>query len=1041
MRGVLAALWIAACLTGSWAVAWAAEPVPKRIDFNRDIRPILSDACFQCHGPDENKRQADLRLDMRDGALADLGGHAAVVPGDVARSVLLQRIASADPEAQMPPSKSGKQLTAAQKERLRQWIEEGAVWSGHWSLTAPTRPVIPRVDKMDGVAEPIDRFLLSRLEQAGLTPNPPTDRTTWLRRVTFDLTGLPPSLDELDAFLADDHPAAVERVVDRLLASPRYGERMAVRWLDAARYADTSGYQSDGERFMWRWRDWVIDAYNRNLPFDQFTIEQLAGDLLPDPTLEQKIATGFHRNHRGNSEGGIVPEEYAAEYVVDRVETTYTVWMGLTMGCARCHSHKFDPLSQREFYQSFAFFNNVPEFGRASKLGNSPPYIAAPTLHQQEKLARLDAELSHAEAAWKQLQPELEDQQRRWEANLDPTAAPPWQFTRDRIWVETFDAPMDGSSVAGRIGPGRKFTGEEFVDAGNVGAFGFTDKFTLAAWIKPDGDHGGTILSRMTDVEHGDGYALVLDGGRLQLNLVKRWLDDALRVETTATISPGEWHHVAVTYDGSRLATGVQFYLDGQPAPHRTNLDLLNQTFATKEPLRIGGGNGPSGRFHGVIDEVALFNTAITPDEAAILATPEALHEIAAIPREKRTPAQSQKLQAAFLELGATTALQSAQAKVRELTQRRTAFRESLPTVMVMEEMPTPRITHVLLRGEYDKLGERVMAGTPTALPAWPKDGPQNRLALARWLIDPQHPLTARVAVNRLWQMLFGTGLVKTVDDFGSQGEPPSNPELLDWLAVEFAAPKVPDGAWDVKRILRMMVTSAVYQRSSQMTPELFRLDPENRLLARGPRLRLSAEMVRDQALFSSGLLVEKLGGPSVKPYQPAGLWKELADTDYVQDHGEALYRRSVYTFWKRTIPPPTMLSFDAAGRETCVVRESRTNTPLQALILMNDVTYGEAARVLAERVRRETSPPLSTRLEHAFRLVLSRRPRAEELSVLTDSWHSQHVRFQQDPDAAKAMLSQGESRIATEFPLTELAADAAIIGLLFNLDEAITKE
>ncbi len=1042
LRGLLTFAWI----VGGMLNASAAEP-PRRpsVDFHRDIRPLLSDACFQCHGPDENKRQADLRLDTKEGARGDLGGHAAVVPGDITKSVLVQRIFSDDPDEQMPPPKSGKRLTAEQKQLLRQWVAEGAVWAGHWSLISPTRTPLPTVKHHNDVLQPMDTFLFARLEQAELEPNPPADRAPWLRRATFDLTGLPPTLEELETFLSDGHPAAFERVIDRLLASPRYGERMAVRWLDAARYADTSGYQSDGERFMWRWRDWVIDAYNRNLPFDQFTIEQLAGDLLPNPTLEQKIATGFHRNHRGNSEGGIVPEEYAAEYVVDRVETTYTVWMGLTMGCARCHSHKFDPLSQREFYQSFALFNNVPEFGRALKYGNSPPYIAAPTPEQQQQLARLEQKLAAATAAWQKLAPRIEQAALAWETSLAPSTAPAWSYKQDRVWTHSLDALPPGADalpiVPGKIGSALKFDGQHVVSAGDVGAFGFLDQFTLAAWIHPQGDRGGTILSRMTDIEHGDGYALVLDHSHLQLNLVKRWLDDALRVETTDTIPTDEWHHISVTYDGSRLASGIQFYLDGQRIPHRAHLDFLNQTFASKEPLRIGGGNGPEGRFHGLIDDVTIYDTALPAELAAVIATPESLSELLTIPRDRRTIGQQQKLRAAFLELGAEADIGSAKNTLDELAEEVRTFRESLPTVMVMEEMPTPRATHVLLRGEYDKPGERVTAGTAAVLPGLPDDTPRNRLALAQWLTDPQHPLTARVTVNRLWQMVFGTGLVKTVDDFGSQGEAPSHPELLDWLAVEFAQPPASDGAWDTKRMLRQMIGSAAYRRSSQMTPELLKRDPENRLLARGPRLRLSAEMVRDQALFASGLLVEHLGGPSVKPYQPAGLWKELADTDYVQDHGDKLYRRSLYTFWKRTIPPPTMLSFDAAGRETCVVRESRTNTPLQALILMNDVTYVEAARVLAERVRRESPAILSDRLAHAFRLVLSRSPRPAELAVFVSGWQAQRERFQQEPDAARQLLLQGESLRSTHDNDAELAADTAMMGLLLNLDEAITKE
>lgn len=1038
MRGVFFQIVMLAC-AAEWAtILLAAEPPPRPPtdphQFQRTIRPILADACYQCHGPDENKRQADLRLDTKEGILA-------------ARKELWKRINSTDPDEVMPPPKSGKQLTKEQRDLLGQWIDDGAEWSEHWSLIPGQRPEVPITPTrhLEKDNSPIDSFLRHQwpVHKIGHhQANPSADRATWLRRITFDLTGLPPSLDELDAFLADEHPAAFERVVDRLLASPRYGERMAVRWLDAARYADTSGYQSDGERFMWRWRDWVIDAYNQNMPFDQFTIEQLAGDLLPHRSLEQKIATGFHRNHRMNSEGGIVPEEYAVEYVVDRVETTYTVWMGLTMGCARCHTHKFDPLSQREFYQSFAFFNNVPEFGRALKYGNSPPYLAAPTPAQQRELSQAEARLAAARTEWEQMAPQIEQAAMAWESSLEPQSAPIWTYTKNRVWSNALEEATSGTPVVpGRIGSSKQFDGEHFFNAGDVAPFGFLDKFTFAAWIKPDGDRGGTILSRMTDVEHGDGYALVLDQGRLQLNLVKRWLDDALRVETTATIPSGEWQHVAVTYDGSRLSSGIRFYVDGQLVTHRANLDFLNQTFATKEPLRIGGGNGPRGRFHGLIDDVVIFDAALSADDAAIVATPESLRELLQFPRSQRTAAHQHKLRAAFLELGATDQIKSVRTQVAELAQQVNALRESLPTVMVMEELPTPRATHVLLRGEYDKLGERVSAGLPACLPTMSDDRPRDRLAFARWLTDPRHPLTSRVAVNRLWQIVFGIGIVKTVDDFGSQGEAPSHPELLDWLSVEFAQPPYESGAWDTKRLLRLMVTSAAYQRSSQITPALLRADPENRFLARGPRLRLSAEMVRDQALFASGLLVENLGGPSVKPYQPAGLWKELADVEYVQDHGEKLYRRSLYTFWKRTIPPPTMLSFDAAGRETCVVRESRTNTPLQALILMNDVTYTEAARVLAERVRPIAKPTVRDRLATAFRLVLSRPPRAEELGVLAKAWERQHQHFAGDVRAAREMLSQGESPRDPAIPAAELAADTAVMSLLLNLDEAITKE
>ena len=1074
----------------------AAEPGP--IQFNRDVRPILADHCFTCHGPDAARRKADLRLDTEAGARADLGGRQAVVPGQTAQSELLARVLATDPHEQMPPPGQGKPLSPQQIGILRAWIEQGAAYQQHWALLPPEQPTVPEVQHREWVRNPIDAFVLKRLEQEGLAPAPPADPATLLRRVTLDLTGLPPTPEEIDAFLADPSDAAYRTAVERLLRSPRHAERMAVRWLDGARYADTSGYQSDGERFMWRWRDWVLEAYQHNLPFDQFTIEQLAGDLLPNATLDQIIATGFNRNHRGNGEGGIIPEEYAVEYVVDRVETTYTVWLGLTMGCSRCHDHKFDPLSQREFYQSYAFFNNIPEYGRAWKYGNSPPSIKSPTRPQQQALAQLDARLATARTDWTQREQTLATLQRDWEQQLAGRPLPDWTIERDLVRHWPLDhslssqgpdgtltsrkanapgatanllgtAPPGGvrsvndpAFVAGEpaFAPGRfqaaaQFDGQRLIDAGDTANFGFYDPFTLSAWIRPEGAAGGTILSRMTDADQADGYCLVLKNGRLQLNLVKRWLDDALRVETQEPLSTDEWHHVLATYDGSRVSSGVALYVDGRRVAVNAVLDLLNQTFASKEPLRIGGGNGPQGRFHGLIDDVRIYNTALSEAEALVVATPETLTEIAARPPQERTASQRDKLGTYFLDRMAPAELREAREQLLTLERERVELLDSFPTTMVMQELPEPRPAHILVRGVYDRPGERVERATPAALGPWPADAPRDRLGFARWLVERRHPLTARVAVNRLWQMLLGTGLVKTVDDFGSQGEWPSHPELLDWLAAEFPAepsenpsiraalPK--DHAWDVRALLRAIVTSNTYRQSSRVTPELLQRDPDNRLLARGPRTRLAAEMVRDQALFASGLLVEQVGGPSVKPYQPAGLWKELSDTDYVQDHGDALYRRSLYTFWKRTIAPPTMITFDAAGRETCIVRETRTNTPLQALTLMNETAFVEAARVLAEKALRQpaVAPAVAVadRLTWAFRRVLGRSPQQAELTVLETALQRNRERFRTQPDGAVQLLSVGEApRDATLDP-AEHAAWTTVCALLLNLDETITRE
>ena len=1022
------------------------------VEFNRDIRPILSDRCYQCHGPDSAKRKANLRLDQESSSKSVRDGRRAIAPGDLDASELYQRITAEDVSERMPPVKSGKTLSAGEIERIRRWITEGAKWQPHWAFIVPKSPRAPRVQGRDWLRNPIDAFILARLETEGLAPASETERGILIRRVTLDLTGLPPTRAEIRAFENDNGPDAYEKVVDRLLGSPAVGERLASRWLNAARYADTSGYQTDGPRIMWRWRDWVIDAYNRNMPFDRFTVEQLAGDLLPAPTLDQKLATGFNRNHRGNSEGGIIPEEYAMEYVVDRVDTTATVWLGLTLACARCHSHKFDPIPQEDFYKFFAYFNNVPENGRAIKLGNSPPMIKTPTRAQREKLDALRARLKDLELQARARESDLASDQVRWESSLRERSPFDW-FSEDHLVARyrlerTLSPNLTGRPAVVRFCDGQpQFTrgpagsalaldGRAFLDAGDVAGFGFLDKFTLSAWIKATTPRGGTIFSRMVDVPEGEGYSAVLDRGKIQVNLVKRWLDDAIRVETAAVVPAENWTHVAVTYDGSRGAAGVKIYVDGKLTPVKVLLDELNQTFQTKEPLRIGAGGGTRQRFIGAIDEPSIYAAALTAGEIQVLATKSSITEILRIPAALRTEGQARKLRGCFLATDAPGWAQELYAHIRSARTAVDELAESIPTTMVMEELPNPRATHVLVRGQYDQLGPRVEPGIPACLAAGAAHARPGRLELARWLVEPDNPLTARVAVNRDWQMLFGTGLVKTVDDFGAQGEPPSHPELLDWLATEFVR-----SGWDVKTLLRLMVTSATYRQSSRITMKGLERDPENRLLARGPRLRLPAEMIRDQALRLAGLLVERIGGPSVKPYQPPGLWNELADAEYVQDHGANLYRRSIYTFWKRTVPPPAMVAFDAPGRETCIVRESRTNTPLQALDVLNDVTYVEAARAFAEQMMKDFGATPEARLAAAFQAATARRPRPDELAILLGGFHDQLARFRRDPAAAKALVDAGESGRDPRLDPCELAAYTTMAQLILNLDETITKE
>jgi hypothetical protein len=950
------------------------------LQFNRDVRPILSDKCYTCHGPDAAAKGVPMRLDVEAEARPRVGR-------------IVERITAEDAAKRMPPAWSGWKLETREIETLRAWVVEGAKWQKHWSFLPPVRSPLPKP-----AAHPIDSFVLDRLEREGLRPSPEAGREALIRRVSLDLTGLPPSPAEVDAFLRDRSPEAYEKVVDRLLSSPRYGERMAARWLDTARYADTNGYQYDGERVMWRWRDWVIDSFNRNQPYDQFIVEQIAGDLLPNAALAQKIATGFNRNHRANTEDGIVPEEYAVEYVVDRVETMSTAFLGLTLGCARCHNHKYDPFSQKEFYRLFAYFNNIPELGRAMKYGNSPPLVPAPTEEQQKALAALNGRIAELDA-----------------------------FLRGRDTPPSGDTAVSWRPSSGLVAElsGGEFDGKQPVDAGDIAGFDIEDRFTLSARVAGE----GAVMSKMVDNPRGKGYGVYREQGRLHVHLTSNYADDAIRMESEQPLPAGESLHLTLTYTGSRMAEGVRVYVDGKPVAMKVLLDTLYRPFRNagrpfREHFRIGGGGGPDRRFRGRIEDVRVWDRVLHDDEIAALSG--------------RPEARAARARWHYLENLAVPEVREAWKRRQALEREREALERSFPTVMVMQELPERKLTHLLIRGAYDKKGEPVEPGVPAVLPPLPPGAANNRLGLAQWLVDPSNPLVARVAVNRFWQMYFGTGLVKTSEDFGSQGEWPSHPELLDWLATEFVRT-----GWDVKRLQKLIVMSATYRQSSRVTPELVQRDPENRLLARGPRVRLSAEMVRDQALAAAGLLVERIGGPSVKPYQPAGLWKETAmqDMDYVQSHGPDLYRRSLYTFWKRTIAPPMMVNFDAANREACVVRENRTNTPLQALNLMNDVTFVEAARFIGQRMIREGGPDPAARLRHGFRLVLARGPAAFEEQVLLDNLRYHLDYFGGDEKKARQFFSVGESPPDPALAPRDLAAYGAVASLILNLDEAVTKE
>ncbi len=1012
----------------------------RTFEFNRDVRPILADKCYSCHGADAVAKKIPLRLDSETAAKADLGGRRAIVEGDPVASQLVQRITAENKGKRMPPVYSGLKLTDNEIETLRTWVAQGAKWQKHWAFITPERPHLPAAKTSGWVRNPIDAFVLARLEREGLTPSPEATKETLLRRVSLDLTGLPPSIAEMDAFANDKSGDAYEKAVDRLLASPRYGERMAERWLDAARYADTNGYQFDGERVMWRWRDWVINAFNRNERFDQFALEQIAGDLLPGATLDQKIATGFNRNHRANTEDGIIAEEYAVEYVVDRVETTSTVFLGVTLGCARCHNHKYDPFTQKEFYQVFAYFNNVPELGRAMKYGNSPPLIPAPTTDQQASLAILERKIQKVEDLLPKTEP-------KWDA---PTGKVYWTPSTDLSAAFPLDsageAKMADGNVTfepGRIGNAATFDGKAYLDAGTAGDFDIENRFSLSAWVYSDGKPNGAIVTKMVDNAKGRGYGVYLNQGKVHVHLTSVWADDAIRLETEEALAAKRWYQIGVTYDGSRMAEGVHVYIDAKPAKFKVDQDTLYRPFhnagkAFNEPFRIGGGGGPERRFRGRIDDVRVYSRVLEAPEIASLALGESIQEIAAKPQSARSEIERLQLRWYYLDHIAPPELQQAWKQLTALRQEKDQFERSFPTVMIMAERPVRKDTFVLARGAYDKPGEKVEPGVPAVLSSNGTSRPPNRLGFAKWMIDPSNPLMARVTMNRFWEMYFGTGIVKTVEDFGVQGEWPSHPELLDWLATEFVR-----SGWDVKAMQKLIVTSAAYRQSSKASPELEQRDPENRLMARGPRFRLPAEMVRDQALAVSGLLFEKLGGPSVKPYQPAGLWKDLVmqDMQYIESKGDDLHRRSLYTFWKRTIAPPMMLNFDSANREACVVRESRTNTPLQALDLMNDVQFLEAARLIGQRMMKEGGSAADARLRYGFRLVTGRTPAESEQGILRESLQYHLDYFSDKNDEIQKFLSQGEARTDPRLDQRELAAYTSVASLLLNMDETVTKQ
>ncbi|HLK58067.1 MAG TPA: DUF1549 domain-containing protein, partial [Chthonomonadaceae bacterium] len=923
------------------AVKTTAVPVLR---YNRDIRPILAENCFPCHGPDKNKRVANLRLDQRDEAMA----RGVLSPGQPQKSRLVTRIFATDDAQRMPPPSAHRQLTAEQKAILRTWIAQGAAYEPHWAFAPlPQQTEVPRVQHTDWPKNLIDRFILVRLEAEHLAPSPPASRMDWLRRVTLDLTGLPPTPAETDAFLADRSARAEERVVDHLLASPRYGERMALPWLDVARYADSYGYQSDQLCPTWPYRDWVVQAFNANMPYDHFLTEQLAGDLLPNATQDQRLATAFNRLHRMTNEGGSVPEEWRMEGVADRVRTFGTAFLGLTLECARCHDHKFDPIAQKDYYAFSAFFNSIDEYGLYDRADIVPsPTLLLPTPEQARQLTKARETVSEQEKLgeltrafgwdgfWKWLaqspKPLLPDQTGQFDfERFDGAALPNLVPGATRKGERSDEVPL----VEGHTGKAALFDGENNVQFPDLGRFSRPTPFTIALWLRDDRQaEGAAVVFQACDgTDAGPhGYDLLIEEGRLTARMFRHWPGNAIAVATKDAVPKDAWTHVAVTYDGSSRASGLKIYVNGRLAPSDIVRDHMvkgtgEHTLVLGQRFRDRGFKG------GRIDDLAIFTRDITPLEVAQLYDGHSLADALAHPQNHQDALYAYYLSAIDTQARQATAeLEKARASVVQAE-------DPQYEIAVMEEMPQPRTAYILARGRYDAPKaeqNRVGRTLPASLPAFPPSAPHDRLGLAEWLTRPDHPLTARVEVNRLWALLFGKGLVETQEDFGIQGHQPTHPELLDWLARDLIR-----SGWDVKAMLKQIALSATYRQASALTPERSRRDPQNLLLARGPSRRLSAEEVRDLALFAAGLLDERQGGPPVSPYQPGDLWRESNSMSpgYHQSVGGDLYRRSLYTVWKRTAPMPNMTVFDAGSREVCIARRQATNTPLQALVLLND--------------------------------------------------------------------------------------------------------
>jgi hypothetical protein len=1044
------------------APAAPVSSLPAEVSFNEHIQPILSEYCYHCHGPDSKTREpkdAPLRLDQVEGAFAVRDdGRPVIIKGKPDESSLMKRLHAADPDMIMPPPKSHKILKPGEIALIERWIEQGAEYEPHWAFAPIKKPAPPDAgDKW--AANPIDRFIAEKLDKAGLKPNPPEDPRRFHRRLTLDLTGLPPEPAATDAFVKAHEAgaqAAIEAEADRLLATPASAEHFTRHWLDAVRYADTHGIHIDNYRNIWHYRDWVIDAFQRNMPWDQFTTEQIAGDMLPDATVDQKVASGYNRCLATTGEGGAIADEYLAIYAKDRVETMTAVWLGLTAGCAACHDHKFDPVSTREFYQLTAFFRNSTMSALDGNNASHQPVLSVPRIEDRKRIAALEGEIAAARKDLNAPNTAVRADFDKWLAAQSPAAAAvPDPSLVLHLPLTEQDGPIHGTvggqpkefavSIGrkpGRVGQAVVASGEPVDLGAGLGDLDMSKPFTVSAFLRIEGNPLGAVIARMDPAQGFRGWDLYLEGGRIGAHFIDEWPAKAAKFLSPQPLPGGTWQHVAITHDPAKEPQDAYLlWVNGEPAKMAHVSNGQRAAIHAGVPLRIGSRANGDSRLKGgevLLQDLRIHDRVVPVEEIKRLSSEGALASILAIAAAQRTPAQNEALLASYMATH-DTASSGVREKIAALENQRDELKKSTSDTLVMDEKAEVPFANILARGQYTAPGDRVTADTPAVLPPMAADAPKNRLGLARWLADPLNPLPARVTMNRTWYYFFGTGIVETTEDFGVMGARPSHPQLLDWLAAEFISSK-----WNYRHMLKLIATSAAYRQSGQVTPEKLEADHANRLLARGPRVRLDAEPIRDLVLAAAGLLSPKTGGPSVKPYQPEGIWeavamKESNTRNYKQDDGENLYRRSLYTMWKRTAAPPTMEIFNAPTREAFCVRRDRTNTPLQALVLLNDPQFVEASRELAAHALKAAAD-VDGRLDFITLRLIGRKLDPDERKIVSKTFDAALAEFQGNAEGATKLITTGATPPPKDAHVPELAAWTLVASQILNLDETITR-